>query len=149
VIGERVPLKKRVSRGAYMFVLDLVAWVIVPAFISSYLAQNVPTVPLADLRFIYTFGAIIIGLQLLASLTEGMAFSAVFSSGSNLASAFYIWEAVNGGVLSVGAEGAHVTLEFTPLLFLLMLPSLFGAVRSPISFFLDRSEASRPALEMP
>lgn len=129
--------------------LNLTLWIIIPSLISSLLTQGFPTLPLANLRFILTFGIIITGLQVLGAITDGMAISVPFVSGAHLASAFYIWELVAGGTLSLSAEGVSVTLSLQTLLFLLVLPSLFGAVRAPVEFLMERSEAGLPARDIP
>lgn len=93
--------------------------------------------------FIYAFGAVITGLQVLGALTEGMAVSVPFVSGSYVVSAYYIWVATSGGNLPLSAAGLAVVLSFRPIVFLLMLPSLFGALRAPLTFLLEESEVAR------
>jgi len=97
--------------------------------------------------FIYTFGAIIIGLQVLAALTEGMTVSVPLVTGSHIAVAYYIYAAVNGGTLALTAAGMGLSLDLRPLLYLMMLPSLFSAVRVPLAYLAEEHEAARAAAD--
>jgi hypothetical protein len=149
MIGEEVRLSRRILMAGAQLVINVILWIVIPSILLSFIRQDIPNIPLAYPNFIYVFGAAITGLQVLRALTEGKAVSVVFASGGNVASAFYIWEAVNGGTLSVTAAGMNVTFVFELLIFLLMLPSLFGAVQAPLVFLLDQSEAARAAPELP
>jgi hypothetical protein len=134
-----------VGRAAYILVFNIVLWLAIPILLSNQLSQALPSSPLSEPSFLYAFGAAITGLQTLAALTEGMAVSVPFNSGGYVASAYYIWAVTNGGTLTVTTQGISVVLSFTPLLFLLMLAPLFGAVRAPLAFLLEESEVARPS----
>lgn len=153
MIGEEVPFRRRVTKAIPITVLNVVLWIVIPLFISAYissvLSQSLPSFALTNPTFIYTFGATITGLQALGTLTEGMAISVPFISGSYVASAFYIWEAVGGGTLSLTVSGISLALSFRLLIFLAMLPPLFNAARVPLVFLLEQSEAAREAKEVP
>ena len=153
MIGQEIPLTSRIFTATYTLVLNAVLWILIPAFISSEISSEFASIPLSNLGFIYAFGGIITGLHVLSALTNGKAFSAVFASGSYIATAFYVWLAVNGGQLAVttGSAGnaVTVTLIFKTALFLLILPSLVGAIRPPLEFLLDRSEAGQAARDLP
>jgi hypothetical protein len=149
MMAEKVPLRRRVFHAAYLLVVNVIVWVLIPSVVSSALGGILKTLPLASLTFIYEFGALITGLQVLGALTEGRAVSAVFSSGSFVAAAYYIWAAGGGGTLSFPVSGLTLTLDFKTLLFLLVLPSLVGAIRAPLTFLLDQSEAGQPARDFP
>jgi len=149
VIAESVPLRRRVFRAAYLLVVNATLWVLIPSVVSSALGGILTSLPLASLTFIYEFGALITGLQVLGALTEGRAVSVVFSSGSFVAAAYYIWAAGGGGTLSLPVSNLTITLNFRTLLFLLVLPSLVGAIRAPVTFLLDQSEAGQPARDLP
>ena len=146
--GPKVTWRRRVGRAAMLLAINILFWVVIPSFIYRALAGSLPSsgILLAP-AFIYAFGAIITGLQVLAALTEGMTVSVPLVTGSYIASAYYIWAAVDGGTMVVSQSGIHLTLSFQPLLFLLMLPSLFGAVRAPLSYLLEDQEAANPAAE--
>lgn len=136
----------RISKAGLVVVYNLVLWVLIPSVIFSELGRALPSspIPLSN-GFIYTFGIVITALQAIGTLTTGMAVSVPFVSGSFIAEAYYIWSAVSGGTLAFSASGLAITLAFQPLLFLLMLPSLFSAVKAPITYLLDQSEAALPS----
>jgi len=141
-------LNFRISRAVIAVLFNLVVWVLVPAFLLGQLESGLPSAPLAfSTDFIYTFGAIITALQAIGALTMGMALSVPFVSGSYIAEAYYLYSAVEGGVFSFSVYGWGITLSFPTLLFLLMLPTLFNALKAPIAYFLDQSEASLPSPE--
>ena len=145
MIGESYGKRRRVLRALVLLVINTVLWILVPSLISSEIVSLLPSTPLASLSFIYAFGAMITGLQVLGALTEGMVVSVPFFSGSYVASAYYLWVAGEGGVLSTNVQGLQLTIEFRLLLFLLVLASLFNAARAPLYFLLHQSEVSRPA----
>jgi len=143
MMGSKVSWKRRVTRAAYILVFNVVLWIAIPSLLGEVLSQTLPSTPLSSASFIYAFGAVITALQTLAALTEGMAVSVPFNSGGYIASAYYIWAATEGGNLSFSTSGLNIALGFAPIVFLLMLPALFGAVRMPILFLLEQSEVAR------
>jgi hypothetical protein len=116
--------------------------------IGNALSAVSKSIPLTESSFIYAFGATITGLQVLAALTQGMAVSVPFASGSYLASAYFIWAATNGGDIAVLTGGLSVSFSFAPLVYLLMLPLFFGALRAPITFLLEESEVARAVTDV-
>ncbi len=149
MIGEKVRLRNRAFKATVTLVVNAIAWIVIPSYISSLIAGTLPSIPLANLQFIYTFGAIITGLEVIGALTDGSAVSVPFVSGGYVATAFYIWLAVDGGVLSLSASGIDLTLVFKTLVFLMIIPALFNAIKAPLSFLLERSEIARPARPAP
>ncbi|HMD79295.1 MAG TPA: hypothetical protein VKF39_04850, partial [Nitrososphaerales archaeon] len=89
--------------------------------------------------------AVITGLQVLGALTEGMIISVPFESGGYLAVAIYIYLAVDGGILALTTSGLGFVFSFQPLIFLLVLPPLYGALRTPVTYLMDYHEAARPS----
>lgn len=71
-----------------------------------------------------------------------MGLSVPFNSGSYIASAYYIFAAANGGILTVAEGGFSIELDFQLIVALMMLASLFNAVRIPITYLLEQTEAS-------
>ncbi len=128
--------------------INLILWVIIPSYlfglVSSSLSSSSTPITYA---FIYTFGAIITGLQVLGALTEGMTVSIPLVTGSHIAAAYYIYAAVNGGTLALTAAGMVLSLDLRPLLYLMMLPSLFSAIRVPLAYLAEEHEAARPAAD--
>ncbi len=136
----------RISRAALTALYNVILWVLIPSILFGQLEGSLPSSPIPfNTSFVYAFGIAITALQVLGTLTMGMAVSAPFTSGSYLTEAYYIWVAVNGGSLAFSVQGIGIGLAFQPLLFLLMLAPLFNAVRAPINYLLEQSEASMPA----
>jgi hypothetical protein len=131
-------------RAALVLVANLVFWILIPIAIGGLLSKESTPTPLSTPSFIYAFGAVITALQVLAALTQGMAVSVPFNTGSYIAEAYYVWAATNGGSLAISAAGTAVTFDFAPIVYLLMLPLLFNALRFPVTFLLEQSEAARP-----
>jgi hypothetical protein len=154
VIGESVRWRSRIFRAATTAAFNIVLWVVIPYFVYGGLTRLEPTAASAtssgifSLDFIYTFGAIITGLEVMGALTDGMAISVPLVSGGYIASAYFIYAAVSGGTFALETAGLKIVLSFQLLLFLLMLPSLFGAVKGPITFLLERTEAGRGASDL-
>jgi len=147
MMGEKVPWRRRIARAAFVCVSNAVLWILIPTLLGSLLSQALPSTPLTVPTFVYAFGAAITGLQTLAALTEGMAISVPFSSGGYIASAYYIWAATDGGNLQLSTMGAGFVLSFAPMVYLIMLPPLFGALRVPVAFLLEGNEVARPVLD--
>lgn len=128
-----------------MLVFNALLWLVIPMFIAGYLS-SIPSYPLTN-SVVSSFGAVIVALQVGGALAEESAVAVPLLSGSYLAEAYFIWVATDGGHLAVTAAGLQVTLAFQPLLFLLMLPSLFSTVKAPLTFLLEKSAAAGPAHE--
>ena len=146
---QGVAWERRIFRAFILLVINLTLWVIVPLFvfdsISGLLLLSSLTI---TTTFIYTLGLTITGLQVLGALTEGMATSVPSMAGSYVASAYYVYAAVNGGTLALSTAGIGVSLDLRPLLYLMVLPFLFSAVRAPLTYLADENEAARPAPEL-
>jgi hypothetical protein len=143
--ARQASVSRRVSHASSVLLMNVVFWVLIPYALSAYLS-SLPGIPLTT-GLIYVFGAVITGLQVLGALTEGMAISVPFVSGSYIASAYYIWTATDGGRLTVHLSTLSVELGFSLLVYLLILPSLFSALKAPIAYLLEQSEAGSAAAE--
>jgi hypothetical protein len=125
--------------------VNVISWVIVPVYVFNYISGSIPSSSLTITpTFIYVFGAVITGLQVLGALTEGMAPSIPLVTGSYIAVAYYIYVAVNGGTLTLTMAGTGVSLDFQPLFYLMVLPPLFSAIRTPMAYIAKENEATRP-----
>jgi hypothetical protein len=145
----RITRRRRISRAIIQLAINLVLWVIIPLVTLGLVSGSMPSNPLAITpTFIYAFGATITGLQVLGALTEGMATSIPSVTGAHIASAYYIYAAVNGGTLALSTAGVGLSLDFRPLLYLIMLPSLFNAIRAPLVYLTEEHEAARPAPDL-
>jgi hypothetical protein len=137
---------RRIVKVIYVVVINIVLWIVVPNLLISFLARSVPNLESTG-EIIYVYGAIITALQALGALTEGSALSVPFNSGSYIASAYYIYIITNGGLLAFSSRGIALELNFQLLLALMVLASLFNALRYPIVYLLDQSEASKGATD--
>ncbi len=141
-----IPMRKRAMGAVWAFVINVIVWIVVPYYVGSYLAGKVPETPITSLTFVYEFGVLFIVLDVGAALFRGKAIAVPFISGAALLSAVYLWLVTNGGDLSISTSGIEISLGFTLLLYILILPSIWGAIRAPISYMLWRRAAlSRPA----
>lgn len=144
--GSPYSWRYRLYRALIAVAFNVFLWLVVPSFILGQLEQTLPaSTAVTSTSFIYAFGITITGLQVMGALTMGTALSVPFVSGGYIAEAYYIWSAVGGGLLSLAVQGFGITISFQPLLFLLVLAPLFNAVKAPIGFLLDQSEASGPS----
>ena len=133
-----VRMRKRIASAIWALAVNLVVWVVVPYYIGTLLAGRVPESPLVIPSFVYEFGVLFIFLDVGAAFFQGKAIAVPFLSGAAVLSAVYLWLVTNGGVLSVSASGVQVGLGFTLMLYVLILPSVWAAVRAPISFLVWR-----------
>ncbi len=132
---------RRISKAAMTVFLNVVVWILIPFLLSSRLSSL--ALPSFTSSFVLTYGLIVTILQAAGALTEGMGLSVPFNSGSYIASAYYILVATNGGVLKIAEQGLAIELDFQLIVGLMVLASLFNAVRIPIAYLLEQTEASR------
>lgn len=137
----------RASKAAISAVENAIMWILVPSFLSGALARYAPP-SISDLPMIFAFGAVITGLMALAALTNGLGVSVPFRTGAYLAEAFYIWTFLDAGVLNIDVSGITITLSFETLVFIMALPSLFNAVRAPLQYLMEESEAVKPITDV-
>ena len=139
-------LNYRIYRAIVAVVFNIAVWVVVPTLILGEMQSGLASTTVGlSTDSIYTFGVMITAMQAIGALTMGMALSVPFVSGSYIAEAYYLWSVSKGGVFAISVNGFDISLAFPILLFLLMLPTLFNAIKAPISYLLDQSEASLPS----
>jgi hypothetical protein len=132
-------------------ILNVIFWIVIPYYIGTLLATRVPQSALTVPTFVYEFGIMFIILEVGAAFFKGRAISVPFISGVALLSAVYIWLVMNGGNLTVETSGISIGLGFQPMLYVLILPSIWAAIRTPFSYMiwrrsaLDRNSASVPS----
>jgi hypothetical protein len=142
--GRTFTMRRRIFKAVWALVLNAIVWVVVPYYIGSYLAGVVPGTPLTIPTFIYEFGALFIILDVGAAFFDGMAVSVPFLSGVAVLSAVYLWLVTDGGNLTVNTSGITIGLEFQLLVYVLILPSIWGAVRAPLSYLFWRRARGEP-----
>jgi hypothetical protein len=148
--NPNVPMRKRITSAIWALIINAIFWIVIPYYLGMFLAGKVPETPLAIPTFVYEFGVLFIILDVGAAFFQGKAIAVPFISGAALLSAVYIWLVTNGGVLSITTSGIHVGLGFTLLLYVLIIPSIWAAIRTPISYLVwRRAVLSQPANPVP
>ena len=136
--GKTFTTKRRIAKAAWALILNVVIWVVVPYYIGTLLEGKVGGTPLTIPTFVYEFGFLFTALDVAAAFFDGMAISVPFLSGIAVLSAVYLWLVTNGGSLSVAASGITLALGFQPLVYLFIVPSIWAAVRAPVSYLVWR-----------
>jgi len=138
LFGQKISTRKRIFKASWVLVLNVVLWIVVPYYVGMYLSKLVPSSPITIPSFVYEFGIVLTMLEVAAALTQGMAVSVPFISAAALVSALYLWMITNGGNLAVSAQGTTIVLGFQLLVYLLIVPSLWAALRAPLSYIVHR-----------
>ena len=140
---QRRPLRKRILKAIWTSALNVAVWIVVPYYIGNLFANAIPGSPLTIPTFVYEFGIAITVLEAAAILAEGRAISVPFVSAVSLLMAYYLWLATEGGHIAVAAGGTKIVLGFQVLVYVLMLPSIWGAIKAPLDFLVRRRAAQR------
>jgi len=148
---SRPPLKKRATRAITVLVAGIFMWLLIPDYIGVLVTGKIQSSAILNPEFVFVVGGVIIGLQVAYEIAEGTRSSIPIQSALSLFIAYYIWAATNGGSLAYSSNGTEVGLWFEPLVLLVMLPSLWTAVRTPLSFFVMRktSVSKRASTTLP
>jgi hypothetical protein len=146
---NRPTRRRRVLKAVEVVALNVVFWILIPYYAGVLLSSYAPSSPLTIPAFVYEFGLLITVLEVGAALTEGMAVSVPFVSTVSLVSALYLWLALEGGKIAVTAAGIGIVLGFQPLLYLIIVPSLWGAARAPLSYLVRRRAAAKDRASVP
>jgi heme/copper-type cytochrome/quinol oxidase subunit 2 len=143
--NPNVPTRKRVTSAIWALAINAILWIIVPYYIGTLLVGKVPDTPLTIPAFVYEFGVLFIILDVGAAYFQGKAISVPFISAAAVFTAVYLWLVTNGGILSLTAAGLNLGFDFRLLLYIFILPSIWAAVRTPISYLLWRRSARAQA----
>lgn len=138
MFGQKISTRRRILKASWVLIVNVLLWIVVPYYAGVYLAKLVPSSPITIPIFVYEFGIVLTILEVAAALTQGMAISVPFISGAALVSALYLWMITNGGNLAVSAQGTTLVLGFQLLVYLLIVPSLWAAIRAPLSYIVHR-----------
>lgn len=136
--NPNVRMRKRIFSAAVALIVNVIFWIVIPYYIGVFLVGKVPETPLIIPTFVYEFGILFIILDVCAAFFQGKAIAVPFISGAALLSALYLWLITNGGVLSVSTSGISLGLGFQLLVYVLILPSVWAAIRAPLSYLLWR-----------
>ena len=147
--NPNIPLRKRIMSAMFALIINAIFWIVIPYYIGTLLATRVPESALVVPTFVYEFGAMFIILEVGAAFFQGKAISVPFISGAALLSAVYIWLVTNGGNLTVVASGISIGLGFQLMLYVLILPSIWAAIRAPLSYMIWRRSVQSEASSAP
>lgn len=140
--GKTVTTRRRALSASWALVANVILWIVIPYYLGIFLVRYVPDIPLAIPTFVYEFGILFTVLDVGAAFFQGKAVSVPFLSGAALLSAVYLWLVTNGGTLHVAVSGITIGLGFQLLVYLFMVPSLWAAVRAPLSYLVWRREGT-------
>ncbi|MDG6985128.1 MAG: hypothetical protein JRM73_00070 [Nitrososphaerota archaeon] len=144
-----MPARKRVTGAVFALVVNVILWIVIPYYLGAFLVKFVPDIPLGVPSFVYEFGMLFIVLDVGAALFQGMAVSLPFVCGAALLSAVYLWFVTNGGSLQVTTSGITVGLDFRLLLYIFIVPSLWAALRAPMSYLIWRRARAKIVPQAP
>jgi len=147
--GRQVTMRRRILSAAWAFVVNFVLWIVIPYYVGTLLVGRVPESALTVPSFVFEFGAMFIVLDVGAAFFQGKAISVPFVSGAAALSAVFLWLVTNGGNLTVTTAGIDITLGFQLLLYVLVLPSIWAAIRAPLSYLVWRRAAASTPLPNP
>lgn len=145
MIAATDPLKSRALRAVWIGAYNTLIFILIPTLVGAGIGEVYATTPLLISSFVYEFGAIITVLQVIGTLAEGSPVSVPFTSGGYIVAAYFVWTALSGGTLPLTYNGVNISFAFQPILFLLIMPLLFSALKEPIEFLLEQSEAGLPS----
>ena len=145
-----IPRSKRIRSAAWALVVNVIFWIIIPYYIGTLLVGRVPETPLTIPTFVYEFGALFIILDVGGAYFRGKWQSVPCISGVAILTAVYLWLVTNGGDLSLTTSGISIGLEFRLFLYLFILPSIWAAIRTPITYMIwRRAYRAQPPVPAP
>ena len=137
--GKTITTRKRILSAVWALVVNVVFWIVIPYYVGVFLAGRVPESALTVPSFVYEFGILFIILEVGAAFFQGKAVAVPMISGVALLTVVYIWYATNGGILGVETAGITIALSFRILLYVLVLPSIWAAIRAPLAYMVWRN----------
>ena len=136
--GRTVTTRKRITSAVWAFVVNVIFWIVIPYYVGVFLTGRVPDSALTVPTFVYEFGILFIILEVGAAFFQGKAVAVPMISGVALLTVVYIWYATNGGILGVETSGITLALSFRLMLYVLVLPSIWAAIRAPLTYLVWR-----------
>jgi hypothetical protein len=133
-MGTETTAEEEGRQGSLRASRLVLMWTILPGYLGMLLSKQIPATALTTPIFVYLFGGIIIVLQAAIALTEGMSVMVRLELAFYILVAFYVWAATNGRNLIFIVAGTSIGFGFQLLVLVVILPSLWGAIRSPFSF---------------
>jgi len=139
--GQTFTMRRRITSAAWALVVNVIFWIVIPCYLGVFLTGRVPDSALTVPTFVYEFGILFVILEVGAAFFRGKAAGVPFVSAVALLTVLYLWDATNGGLLVVETSGITLALGFRLLLYVIVLPSIWGAARPPLSYLIWRRSA--------
>ena len=136
--GQAITTRKRFTSAVWALVVNTFFWIVIPYYVGVFLTGRVPESALTIPTFVYVFGIIFIILEVGAAFFQGKIIAVPMISAVALLTVVYIWYATNGGILGVQTSGITLALTFRIMLYVLVLPSIWAAIRAPLSYLVWR-----------
>jgi len=136
--GQTVTMRKRITSAVWALVVNTIFWIVIPYYVGVFLTGRVPESALTVPTFVYEFGILFIILEVGAAFFQGRGVAVPMISGVALLTVVYIWYATNGGNLGVETSGISLVLGFRTMLYVLVLPSIWAAIRAPLTYVVWR-----------
>ena len=136
--GQTITMRKRITSAVWALVVNTIFWIVIPYYVGVFLTGRVPDSALTVPTFVYEFGILFIILEVGAAFFKGKAIAIPMISAVALLTVVYIWYATNGGVLGVETSGITLALSFRLMLYVIVLPSIWAAIRAPLSYMVWR-----------
>ena len=143
--GRTITTRKRITSAVWALVVNAIFWIVIPYYLGVFLSGRVPDSALTVPTFVYEFGILFIILEVGAAFFQGKAIAVPMISAVALLTVVYIWYATNGGILGVETSGITIALSFRLLLYVLVLPSIWAAIRAPLAYMVWRHAISSGA----
>ena len=144
--GQTITTRKRITSAAWALVVNAIFWIVIPYYVGVFLTGRVSDSALTVPTFVYEFGILFIILEVGAAFFRGKAVAVPMISGVALLTVVYVWYVTNGGVLGVETSGITLALSFRLLLYVLVLPSIWAAIRAPLTYLVWRRALKTEAL---
>jgi len=144
--GQTITTRKRIMSAVWALVVNTIFWIVIPYYVGVFLTGRVQDSALTVPTFVYEFGILFIMLEVGAAFYRGKAVAVPMISGVALLTVVYIWYVTNGGVLGVETSGITLALSFRLLLYVLVLPSIWAAIRAPLTYLVWRRALKTEAL---
>ncbi|MBI4257427.1 MAG: hypothetical protein HY619_00585 [Thaumarchaeota archaeon] len=120
-----VEYMSRGIRATVLIIINYTLFFLVPTMLYNLTGQLTPSVETT----ITSYFAAIAALTVIRIMLKGHALSVASGIALGFVQALFIYIVTDGGVLTLEVSGLSVTLEFQPLLYLMMTPPLLGTVR--------------------
>ena len=144
--GQTITTRKRIMSAVWALVVNTIFWIVIPYYVGVFLTGRVSDSALTVPTFVYEFGILFIILEVGAAFFRGKAVAVPMISGVALLTVVYVWYVTNGGVLGVETSGITLALSFRLLLYVLVLPSIWAAIRAPLTYLVWRKALKTEAL---